>query len=78
MVQLLYTPTLSNSTNDTWAYSGVSFAFETLSEQQIVFDYTCSLLNFWGDFVGMAGTLMGLDAIKVCTGIPTALFALLL
>jgi len=62
--------------NSTIQYAGVSFSFETLSIQYITFSYTYSLLNFFGDFAGMIGTLMGLDAIKVSMGIPTAIFAI--
>jgi len=57
-------------------YAGVSFSFDTLSIQYITYDYTYSILNFFGDFAGMIGTLMGLDAIKVSMGIPTAIFAI--
>jgi len=66
---------LIDTTNETWIYSGVSFAYESLSVQYITYSYTYTLLNFWGDFAGMIGTLMGLDAIKVSMGVPTAWFA---
>jgi len=68
-VKLLY------PANSTMVYAGVSFSFKTLSKQDITFTYTYTLLNFWGDFAGMIGTLMGLDVIKVSMGIPTAIFS---
>jgi len=68
MVKLLY----SNSTLD---YIGISFSFQTLSIQQILFSIDYTLLNFFGDFSGMVGTLMGLDVIKFSMAIPTTYFA---
>ncbi len=66
---------------------GVSFSFETLSIQQITFQSSYTILNFFGDFAydscvivfnqrrGMIGTLMGLDVIKVAMAVPTSYFA---
>jgi len=69
LVKLQETPTVDID------YVGVSFSFETLSVQAIIFSVDYTLLNFFGDFAGMVGTLMGLDVIKVSIGIPTAYFA---
>eukprot|EP01113_Clastostelium_recurvatum_P047809 TRINITY_DN858_c0_g1_i1.p1 TRINITY_DN858_c0_g1~~TRINITY_DN858_c0_g1_i1.p1 ORF type:complete len:112 (+),score=14.79 TRINITY_DN858_c0_g1_i1:331-666(+) len=50
-------------------YIGVSFAFKTLSVQTVTYDPQYTLANFWGDFAGMIGTLMGLDVVKVASGL---------
>jgi len=71
-VRLLTARTVNNTNID---YVAVSFAFQTLSTQIITFDIGYSILNFFGDFAGMIGTLMGLDTIKVAMGIPTAFFS---
>jgi hypothetical protein len=63
-VNLLTTP------NDTIGFIGVSFAFQTLSQQVNTYFTAYTLANFWGDFAGMIGTLMGLDAIKVASSFP--------
>jgi len=63
-VSLLYTP------NDTQSYIGITFSYQTLSEQVIFFDYAYNVNNMFGDFAGMIGTLMGLDVIKVAGSIP--------
>jgi len=57
-------------TNNTYGYLGISFAFQTLSEEQDIFFDSYTMQNFWGDFSGMIGTVLGLDMIKVCSGIP--------
>jgi len=62
--------------NDTYAFVGVSFSYQSLSVQYITYDYTYTLLNFFGDFAGMIGTLMGLDVIKVSAGIPVTIVAI--
>jgi hypothetical protein len=49
--------------------AGVSFAYQFLSVQTIHYAPAYGLVNFWGDFAGMVGTLMGLDAIKVLSAI---------
>jgi len=66
---------LQATANETIDYIGVSFAFDTLSVQEILFSVDYTILNFFGDFAGMIGTLMGLDVIKVAIGIPTTYFA---
>jgi hypothetical protein len=53
----------------------VSFSFQTLSVLIIEYDKTYSQANFFGDFAGMLGTLMGLDTIKVAASIPVFLLA---
>jgi len=58
--------------NATFGYIGVSFAFQTLSKQINLFFTGYTLQNFWGDFAGMVGTLMGLDLMKVCSSLPVA------
>jgi len=57
------------------AYVGVSFSFQTLSQEIISFDIAYTLNNLFGDFASMIGTLMGLDTIKVSSGIPLAWLA---
>jgi len=54
----------------------VSFSFQTLSVLIIEYDFTYSKANFFGDFAGMLGTLMGLDTIKVAASIPVFLLAI--
>jgi len=56
--------------SDAYGYIGVSFSFQTLNEEVDIFFTSYTLQNFWGDFAGMVGTLMGLDVIKVASGIP--------
>jgi len=62
--------------NESFGYIGISFAFETLSKETDQFFTAYTLSNFWGDFAGMVGTLMGLDAIKFSSGIPKAYVAI--
>jgi len=57
------------------AYVGVSFAFSTLSAQFVFFDISYQLNNLFGDFAGMVGTMMGLDAIKFTASLPLMFFA---
>lgn len=61
---------LNTPYNDTVGYAAVSFSFQTLSQEQANFFTSYTLVNFWGDFAGMIGTLMGLDLIKFASGIP--------
>jgi len=56
--------------NTTYGYIGISFSFQTLSKEEDTFSIGYTLNNFFGDFSGMIGTLMGLDTIKVSSGIP--------
>jgi len=56
--------------NTTEAYVAISFAYQTLSLQQVTFDIAYNINNLFGDFSGMIGTLMGLDLIKVTAGLP--------
>ena len=49
-------------------YISVSWAFDTLNLQQITYASQYTLENFFGDFAGMIGTLMGLDMVKVAAG----------
>jgi len=67
--------TLQAVANETIDYIGVSFAFDALNVQEILFSVDYTILNFFGDFAGMIGTLMGLDVIKVAISLPTAYFA---
>jgi len=61
--------------NDTYGYIGISFAYQTLNEEIDIFFTSYTLQNFWGDFAGMLGTLMGLDVIKVAFSIPVSIVA---
>jgi len=58
-----------NATDKT-GYVGVSFSYQTLSKEEDTFQTGYSLNNLFGDFAGMIGTLMGLDSIKVASGLP--------
>eukprot|EP01113_Clastostelium_recurvatum_P047811 TRINITY_DN858_c0_g1_i11.p1 TRINITY_DN858_c0_g1~~TRINITY_DN858_c0_g1_i11.p1 ORF type:complete len:415 (+),score=82.21 TRINITY_DN858_c0_g1_i11:383-1627(+) len=60
---------LNRATSSQYSYIGVSFAFKTLSVQTVTYDPQYTLANFWGDFAGMIGTLMGLDVVKVASGL---------
>jgi len=53
---------------DEISYIGISWGFETLNEQNIAYTPQYTLNNFFGDFAGMIGTLMGLDVLKICAG----------
>jgi len=55
--------------NDT-AYIGISFGFQSLSQQVIVYQPEYTLDNFFADFAGVLGVLLGLDWIKLTTSIP--------
>jgi len=61
--------------NDSYAFIGVSFAYQTLNQELDIFFTSYTLQNFWGDFAGMIGTLMGLDVIKVASAIPVSVVA---
>jgi len=61
--------------NASMAYVGVSFSFQMLSVQYITFTMGYTLNNYFGDFAGMIGVLMGMDVIKLSMGIPTAFIA---
>jgi len=54
---------------------GISFAFATLSAQFVFFDISYQLNNLFGDFAGMIGTVMGLDAIKFSASLPLMFLA---
>jgi len=56
-------------------FVGVSFAFQTLNSQSVLFNIGYTLNNLFGDFAGMIGTLMGLDAIKVSSALPLMFLA---
>jgi len=64
--------TINLISNSNISYFGVSFAFQDLSEEIDTFFTGYTLQNFWGDFSGMVGTVMGLDVIKVCSGFYVA------
>jgi len=53
----------------------VSFAFQTLNLQKIIYSSTYSLANLLGDFSGVVGTVLGLDVMKVMAGIPVVILA---
>jgi len=61
---------LSIPTNSSYANIGISFSYQSLSKQEILFSIAYTINNLFGDFAGMIGTLMGLDAIKVSSSIP--------
>jgi len=56
-------------------YVGISFAFATLSAEFVFFQIGYQLTNFFGDFSGMIGTVLGLDAIKVSASFPLMFLA---
>jgi len=68
-------PDWNEDMNSTVGYVAVSFAYQTLSLQQVTFDIAYNLNNLFGDFSGMIGTLMGLDLIKVMAGLPMGYLA---
>jgi len=72
-VSLITIPQLAQ---ENLAYVGVSFAFQSLSSQQVIFDTAYTTNNLFGDFAGMVGTLMGLDAIKVSAAMPLIFLAM--
>jgi len=72
---LVSSTTMLSLPNDTYAYIGVSFAYQTLNQELDIFFTSYTLQNFWGDFAGMIGTLMGLDVIKVASAIPVTVVA---
>jgi len=61
---------LSKSSDPTFDYAGVSFAFQTLNVQETDFGVSYTLTNMFGDFANMIGITHGLDAIKLFSGIP--------
>jgi len=65
----------ANNPNATRGYIALSFAYQTLSLQQVSFDIAYNLNNLFGDFSGMLGTLMGLDVIKLAAGLPMGYLA---
>jgi len=69
-VTTVSTVDLMGTQNDTYAYVGISFAYQTLSKQTIQFSVSYTIDNLFGDFAGMLGTLMGLDTIKVASALP--------
>jgi len=69
------TTAITRKNNDTNSFVSVSWAFQTLSVQQISYTPQYTLNNFFGDFAGMIGTLMGLDVIKVASGFYVAIIA---
>jgi len=66
---------LSNRTGNNSALISVSFAFQTLNLQKIVYSSTYSVANLLGDFAGVVGTVLGLDLMKLLAGIPVAILA---
>ncbi|PRP80759.1 hypothetical protein PROFUN_11499 [Planoprotostelium fungivorum] len=76
-----YFDTISSATNlvtnssDPGTYVSVSFAFQSLNVNVNTYFTSYTLENFWGDFAGMIGTLMGLDVLKVSAGIPIGYLA---
>jgi len=69
------TTSLTRKNNDTHSFISVSWAFQTLNIQQIAYDPQYTLNNFFGDFAGMIGTLMGLDVIKLAAGVHVGITA---
>jgi len=61
---------LLTTVNSSFADIGVSFSYQTLSTQEILFSISYTINNLFGDFAGMIGTLMGLDVIKLSSSIP--------
>jgi len=59
----------------TVGYVGISFSYQTLSKEEDTFSIGYSLLNLFGDFAGMIGTLLGIDTVKVASGIPVLYLA---
>jgi len=53
---------------NTTDYVGITFAYGELSVESIDYSPRYTIVNFFGDFAGMIGTLCGLDAIKVLAG----------
>jgi len=65
-----YDPNWNDDINVTLAYIAITIGYQTLSLQQVTFSISYTIINLFGDFSGMIGTLMGLDLIKVCAGLP--------
>eukprot|EP01112_Ceratiomyxa_fruticulosa_P009450 TRINITY_DN245_c0_g1_i1.p1 TRINITY_DN245_c0_g1~~TRINITY_DN245_c0_g1_i1.p1 ORF type:complete len:297 (-),score=62.51 TRINITY_DN245_c0_g1_i1:150-1040(-) len=73
-VQSLTQLTRPNTQNT--SYISVSWSFQTLSVQVITYSPQYTIQNFFGDFAGMIGTLMGLDVVKVASGFIVAYTAI--
>jgi len=69
------TTAIVRKNNETHSYISVSWAFQTLNVETISYIPQYTLNNFFGDFAGMVGTLMGLDVVKVVSGIRVAVGA---
>eukprot|EP01112_Ceratiomyxa_fruticulosa_P010217 TRINITY_DN2696_c0_g1_i2.p1 TRINITY_DN2696_c0_g1~~TRINITY_DN2696_c0_g1_i2.p1 ORF type:complete len:324 (-),score=67.44 TRINITY_DN2696_c0_g1_i2:108-1079(-) len=67
---------LTRKNNDNSSYISVSWSFQTLNIQTITYAASYTLQNFFGDFAGMIGTLMGLDVVKVASGFIVAYTAI--
>jgi len=67
---------LTRTNNATHSYISISWAFQTLSVQTITYEPQYTLNNFFGDFAGMVGTLMGLDVVKLAAGFIVAFKAI--
>ncbi|PRP82860.1 hypothetical protein PROFUN_04723 [Planoprotostelium fungivorum] len=51
-------------------YNGsILFSYQKLSKQTIEYQTQYKLQNFFGDFAGMLGTLMGIDGVKIFSGL---------
>jgi len=68
--------TLLSLDNATYGYAAISFSFQTLSMEVVQYSISYQLINLFGDFAGMIGTLMGLDSIKVTSAIPMVYLAI--
>jgi len=51
-------------------YVGISFSFQSLSKEEDSFSIGYTITDFFSDFSGMIGTLLGLDTIKVTSAVP--------
>jgi len=51
--------------NETIGYVGVTFAFQSLSQQTITFGVQYTLSSLFGDLASIIGTIMGIDVIKL-------------
>jgi len=66
---------LLTAPNETYGFTGLAFSYQFLNKQTNTFFDGYTIQNFFGDFAGMVGTVMGLDLIKMAAGIPTFMVA---
>jgi len=76
MVNLLAKGSEKAADNSTIGFVGVSFAYQTLSQQDVIFAVQYTISSLFGDLSAVVAAAMGIDLIKISVGVCLLYYAL--